>query len=365
MNKVVTINLNGRAYQLDEDAFGALRAYLDDAEARLADDPGKAEIIADLEQAMAEKCDKVLSPHKSVVSSDEIRKIIEEMGPVEGNDTAKDAGGANTQTDAAPKHLYRIKEGAMLWGICTGLAAFFGIDVVLVRIIFVILFFITGGGFGLVYFVMKFLIPEADTMQDKAAAHGEPFNAQELVNRVKQEYASLATRLTNSHDSHLEWRKWKHEMKRERKQWKHWRHTPPHDTRIYRSNPLLGILRGVLAVIWILALISLITTAGIFGWIIPAGIPIWVAVILLFILYHAVTGPMKAANYSHGWNGQNYNYNYSYSEWDGVGDGLTVLFLAIALGWAYLHVPQFYNFVHHPIVGIEGIVATVKAWWHQ
>ena len=51
MNKVVTIDLNGRAYQLEESGFDALRAYLDDAEVRLADDPGKAEIIADLEQA--------------------------------------------------------------------------------------------------------------------------------------------------------------------------------------------------------------------------------------------------------------------------------------------------------------------------
>ncbi len=202
MNKVVTINLNGRAYQLDEDAFGALRAYLDDASARLADDPGKAEIIADLEQAIAEKCDKILNPHQSVVSNDEIRKIIDEMGPVEGDRSAKDAGGTNTQSDVAPKRLYRIKEGSMIWGICTGFAAFFGLDVALVRIIFVILFFITGGGFGLVYFVMKLIIPEADTMQEKAAAHGDPFNAQELVNRAKLEYARIAASLAGSRADH-------------------------------------------------------------------------------------------------------------------------------------------------------------------
>ena len=52
MNKVITINLNGRAYQLEEDGFDALRAYLDDASARLENDEGKAEIISDLEQAI-------------------------------------------------------------------------------------------------------------------------------------------------------------------------------------------------------------------------------------------------------------------------------------------------------------------------
>lgn len=36
MHRVVTINLNGQAYQLDENAYDALRAYLDRAEAPAA-----------------------------------------------------------------------------------------------------------------------------------------------------------------------------------------------------------------------------------------------------------------------------------------------------------------------------------------
>lgn len=365
MNKVVTISLNGRAYQLEEQGFDALRAYLDDAAARLAEDPGKAEIIADLEQAIAEKCDKLLNPHKSVVATDEVKKIIDEMGPVEGTtDSSSGKSDAHSSADPsshsdAPKRLYRIQEGEIISGVCTGFAAYFGIDVVLVRIIFVILLLITGGGFGLAYFAMMMLIPQADTMQEKAAAHGEPFNAQELVNRAKLEYARVTARLAVSHDSHRQWRKWRHEMKRERKQW---RYGPgPQDIHVHRANPILGILRGALSVIWILSLISLLTSGGIFGWMIPAGVPLWMAIILLFILYHAVTGPMRAAHnpYTSG------VYSYTYSEWDGVGDGLTILFLAIAFGWAYLHVPQFYAFAHHPIQGIENLIAMIKAWWHQ
>jgi phage shock protein PspC (stress-responsive transcriptional regulator) len=366
MNKVVTINLNGRAYQLDEGGFDALRAYLDEAQSRLADDPGKAEIVADLEQAIAEKCDKLLSPQKSVVTTDEIKKVIDEMGPVEGDGAQREKSDRHSSADSSadsdtPKRLYRIQDGEMVAGVANGLAAYFGVDVVLVRVIFVILLLVTGGGFGLAYFAMMMLIPEADTMQDKAAAYGEPFNAQELVNRAKLEYARIAARFSDSHDTHLEWRKWKHEMKRERK---HGRHATPHGTYNYRQNPLLGILRGAIAVIWILALVSLISTGAIFGWIIPAGVPIWISIILLFVLYHAVTGPMRAGhNYSYGWDGQNYNYDYS--QWDGIGDGLTILFLAIAFGWAYLHVPQFYAFAHHPIQGIEHGIAMIKAWLHR
>ena len=62
----------------------------------LADDPGRSEIIADLEQAIGEKCDKVLAPHKTVVSTDEVKKIISEMGPVEG-----EAKKENSQEESA------------------------------------------------------------------------------------------------------------------------------------------------------------------------------------------------------------------------------------------------------------------------
>jgi hypothetical protein len=56
MKKVITINLNGNAYQIDESGYAALVAYLEGAERQLEDNPDRAEIVADLEQAIAEKC---------------------------------------------------------------------------------------------------------------------------------------------------------------------------------------------------------------------------------------------------------------------------------------------------------------------
>ena len=54
MNKVITINLNGVAYQLEEGGYDALRAYLDHAARRLEGNPDKDEIMTDIEQAIAE-----------------------------------------------------------------------------------------------------------------------------------------------------------------------------------------------------------------------------------------------------------------------------------------------------------------------
>src|SRR5262245_60804127 len=97
MKKVVSINLNGHAYQIDEDAYEQLAAYLDRADRDLRDNPDRAEILADLEQAIADKCQRRFGPGKSVVSADDVVRILEEMGPVDSggktaSDTQKEAG---------------------------------------------------------------------------------------------------------------------------------------------------------------------------------------------------------------------------------------------------------------------------------
>src|SRR3989337_4394319 len=56
MQKVISINLNGNAYQLDESGYDRLRDYLADAERQLKENPDRVEIMADSRQAIAGKC---------------------------------------------------------------------------------------------------------------------------------------------------------------------------------------------------------------------------------------------------------------------------------------------------------------------
>ena len=92
MQKVITINLNGNAFQLDEHGYEALRAYLEHAEAQLGGNPDASEIIRDLEQSVAEKCQRLLGPGKSVVTTAEITQILREIGPVENGGAARASG---------------------------------------------------------------------------------------------------------------------------------------------------------------------------------------------------------------------------------------------------------------------------------
>ena len=218
MQKVISINLNGNAYQLEEGGYDALSEYLARADRELKDNPDRAEIMADLEQAIADKCQRYLGSHKSVVTAAEVAQIIAEMGPVtagpgagtgeqNGADGAKPEGGAAAATAPPPKRLYRIPDGAMIAGVCSGLAAYFQIDVTLVRIGFVVLALLTKGVGILIYVAMMFLVPEANTPEERAAAGGMPFNAKEVVDRVKREYEKGS-------------KHWTREWRRKQRQWR-------------------------------------------------------------------------------------------------------------------------------------------------
>lgn len=200
MRKVTTINLNNNAYQIDEDGYEALRRYMEDAERALAGNPDREEILADLEQAIADKCRLALGTYKSVVSTAEIERILTEMGPVAGGTdeaaaTAQGtaAAGAASGGSAAgtagtwrTRRLFRIREGQKISGVCNGLAAYAGVDVTWVRVAFVLLTIFTGGFWLVAYLAMIFIVPIASTPEEMAAAHGQPFSAQELVDRVKK-----------------------------------------------------------------------------------------------------------------------------------------------------------------------------------
>src|SRR5271167_4589210 len=139
MNKVIIINLNGNAYQLEEGGYEALRAYLDTASRRLEGNPDRDEIIADIEQAIADKFRALLGASKTVVATREVEGVVAEMGPVEDASGGPGAGAKEAQEGpkAAPAHeaggsvrrLYRIHDGAMVAGVCNGLAVHLGIDV--------------------------------------------------------------------------------------------------------------------------------------------------------------------------------------------------------------------------------------------
>jgi len=217
MNTVTTINLAGTAFQVEDPGYEALKRYLDDARTSLAGNPDEAEILGDIERAIADKCRRYVTAHKNVITTAEAETIVKEMGPVASEgEPAHDT----PPSRSAPKRLYRVVEGELIAGVANGIAVYFDVDVMLVRILFVLLTALTGGGFIFGYLLAWIFIPVAETSRQKAAASGEPFNAQEIIDRVRAEYARVETKY--GPEWRQQWKKWKYDLKREHEEHKRW-----------------------------------------------------------------------------------------------------------------------------------------------
>lgn len=303
MKKVVSISLNGIAFQLEENGYDELRVYLERAEARLKDSPDRSEIMADLEQAIGEKCSRVLGPHKTVVSGTEISSILTEMGPVEtAEENPADAAFDSAAPAASPagaadipqprKRLFKIREGQMWFGVCNGIAAYLGVDVTWVRIAVVVLALVTTGFALLAYFGLVIIVPYAETSEDRAAAFGAPFSTEEFIGRAKKK----------SEDGAREYERWRREWRRQQRHWqKQWNHmnaqmrqatanAAPQMGSAARAIsavfvPIAAIIGAVLFVGFILALVELVAEHSIFGWHFSHAIPLWVLVLSLVAVY--------------------------------------------------------------------------------
>lgn len=362
MNTVIIINLNGNAFHLKEPGFQGLRAYLERAQAQLKDNPDKTEIMADLEQAIADKCGRFLRPHKNVLTATEIDEVLKEMGPVQ-SDNAADTGAAASEPSAeskaggaagaAPKRLYQIREGAIISGVCTGLAAYFNIDVTIVRIAFVLLTLLTTGIWVLVYLGMMLAVPYANTGEEHAAAAGTPFNAQEVIDQAKKHYAEFK-------DS-KEWRRhWRQQRREWRRRWHEnaywWGHNLQRNVHQFSTGagygghlgatlliPFLAVLNAVLFCAWIAAIVSLATTGAIFGWVIGGSIPLWVSILILMFFYSMISRPLRHARRALYWNTSGNSY-YWFAAWYEI---FSTGVLILVCWFAYTHVPEVHDFFQH------------------
>jgi phage shock protein PspC (stress-responsive transcriptional regulator) len=393
MNKVITIHLHGNAYQLEEDGYHALRRYLDDAAAKLQGNPDREEIIADIEQAMAEKFRGLLGPHKTVVATREIEGVISEMGPVDGGPAADqdssastdqnragpaEGGGATPSGPAPVKRLFKLADGAMLAGVCNGMAAYFAIDPTWVRLGWVLLTILTKGLAAVGYGALAFILPRAFSPEEKAAARGAAFTAQEFIRRAKAGYYEGM----KSFPDRQARRAWKRKFRGEMHEWKEnfrremrtgtgpWQQTfrapgPGVRRGSTFARSLLGLLLGLLLVGCIVALISFVTHGEVMTGLLP-GMPIWLGIILILLAFKVVAWPIKIARYSlrpepgWGWGGPRVH------PWFFLGDLVVWIAVVTALLWLANGYDQR---VHQALMdlppALHRAADEVKHWWDR
>ncbi len=202
MNKVININLGGHPFTIDDDAYIQLDAYLQAVRRSFHHLEGKDEILGDIEIRIAELLTTQLGS-RSIVSSPDIAAVVRIMGKPEQFDEEVNENPGSRRTSATDtdftfrpgKKLYRDPEDKIVGGVCSGLAAYFGIhDPVWIRLIFVLLFF-TGIGV-LTYLAMMVIVPKATTSADRLDMRGEPVNIQSIADAVEKQFQEISDKLT-------------------------------------------------------------------------------------------------------------------------------------------------------------------------
>ncbi len=200
MNKTININLGGFFFHIDEIAYQKLRRYLESISRSLSDDPqGKNEIIADIEARISELLSEKIMDVRQVVNEGDIDDIIKIMGQPEdyadAEESYSDSSYSYKRNSASGKKLFRDGDDKFLGGVASGIAHYFDIDTIWIRLGLLALFF--GAGFGvLLYIILWILLPEAKTTSEKLQMEGEPVNIDNIEKKIREEFNNVSDKVS-------------------------------------------------------------------------------------------------------------------------------------------------------------------------
>ena len=182
MKKVININFQGAVVPIEESSYELLKQYIESLSRYFANEEGKEEIINDIESRISELFQERLKAGSTCITDDDVHAIIKNMGrpeefeEAEKGDQATNAGAENSRERTEShthetwnrqwksKSLYRDENNKILGGVCSGIAAYFAIDPIIIRILFIV-FGVTGVGF-LLYILLWIFVPGSNMIDN-------------------------------------------------------------------------------------------------------------------------------------------------------------------------------------------------------
>ncbi|HSX45910.1 MAG TPA: PspC domain-containing protein [Candidatus Saccharimonadia bacterium] len=194
MNEVTKIHLGRQAFTVSAEAYKELRAYLDAIKKEVRDNS----VVDEVELRMAELLAEHGVTDEKVILPADVDFLKEQLGnPVDFKEDGDDESAKNAHSPET-KRLFRDTDDAMLAGVAAGLGKYFGVDALLIRLIFVLGIF-TGGWGIVIYLVLWLLVPEAKTSSDRLQMAGKPVTIDSLKEVVdRADVKGAAQRANNS-----------------------------------------------------------------------------------------------------------------------------------------------------------------------
>lgn len=204
MKKTVTVNLNGRVFTMDEDAYQLLDKYLNNIRIYFHKEEGSSEIIADFEARIEELFSERMRLGYEVITVEHVEEVISRVGrPADFGDegsenrSREEEGGKEEKQNSrqsyqqedqqVKKTFFRNNDDKMIGGVCSGIAAYFGWDVLAIRIVGIILMVATSFTIVLVYLLIWIIFPTAKTASEKLQMQGIPITVENIGKTVAAE----------------------------------------------------------------------------------------------------------------------------------------------------------------------------------
>ena len=213
MKKSFNVNLGGRIFQIDEDAYEKLNDYLVSLRTCFMNNECGEEIAADIEARLGELFESRVGEGTRIITIALVNEMIARMGNPESiveEEPEQESDEAHTSENSEEnrsngnpreeeyirrmsmgKKLFRDGDNKLIAGVISGLAAYLGVNLTLLRVIAVILFFVTTFWVFLIYLIMWAVVPLAITTTDKLRMQGVEPTPENIAEKITVEEPAI------------------------------------------------------------------------------------------------------------------------------------------------------------------------------
>lgn len=195
MKEITRIHLAKTPYDIELDAKEVLQKYLSEIKQMM----GSEDTMYEIEARMVELLGERGVQSNGIITMSDVEDLRSKMGlPKEFSDSEsnEDSQADLTPSNSPAKRLMRDTDNAIFGGVCAGIAAYWGINPLWVRLLFIISPFITFGTALLVYIIIWISLPEAKTAAEKLQMRGEPVTLDSLKKAANNSESKYRTKET-------------------------------------------------------------------------------------------------------------------------------------------------------------------------
>lgn len=195
MKEITRIHLAKTPYDIELDAKEVLQKYLSEIKQMM----GSEDTMYEIEARMVELLGERGVQNNGIITMSDVEDLRSKMGlPKEFSDSesTEDSQANLIPSNSPAKRLMRDTDNAIFGGVCAGIAAYWSINPLWVRLLFIISPFITFGTALLVYIIIWISLPEAKTAAEKLQMRGEPVTLDSLKKAANNSESKYRTKET-------------------------------------------------------------------------------------------------------------------------------------------------------------------------